>query len=104
MNLETITKNINRLTNKEKITFIQTLLGVSVQMTTFLARLEKVLGYPFPADIHYMMIIALANINSLSIENNSGEVIDFSPRIDSIKEKLIDVLKQMNEIYKDELR
>jgi|KBSMisStaDraftv2_1062788.scaffolds.fasta_scaffold235764_5 hypothetical protein len=104
MNLEIVSKNINRLTNKEKVTFIQTLLGISVQMTTFLARLEKSLPIPFPVEIHYMMMIALVNINSLSIENNTGEVIDFSLRTDSIKEKLIEILKQMNEIYKEELK
>lgn len=104
MNLRNISKNINRLTNKEKITFIETLLGVSVQMATFLGSLEKNLRNPLPELIHYCMMIALANITSLSNEGEPGEVLDFSVRTDSIKEKLIDILKQMNEIYKDDLK
>jgi hypothetical protein len=33
-----------------------------------------------------------------------AEGVDFSLRTDSIKEKFIDTLKQMNEIYKEELK
>jgi hypothetical protein len=101
--LKTVTKNINRLTNKEKITFIETLLGISGQMAKFLVKFQEKCPISLPADIHYMILIAFTNLNSLSSENNTGEVVDFSLRDDSYKAKLIDVLKQLNEIYKEEL-
>ena len=103
MDLQTVTKNINKMTNKEKNVFIETLLGVSVTMAQFLVKFQERLPIPFPVDIHYMILIALTNINSLSSKDNTGEIVDFSIRTDSYEEKLIDVLKQLNEIYKEKL-
>ena len=103
MDLQTVTKNINKMTNKEKNVFIETLLGVSVTMAQFLVKFQERLSVPLPVDIHYMILIALTNINSLSSKESTGEIVDFSIRTDSYEEKLIDVLKQLNEIYKEKL-
>lgn len=104
MDLKIISKNINRLTNKEKIIFIETLLGVSGQMAKFLMKFEEKSFLPLPPDIHYMILITMTNLNSLSHEDCEGEIIDFSLKTDSEEEKLIAILKQLNEIYKDKLK
>lgn len=102
MDLKTITNNINKLTNKEKVVFIQTLLGVSVQLSHFLARMQEKILIAFPEDIHYMMVLSMANINALAYED-MAEIQDYSLNIDSYEEKLIALLKKLNEIYKDKL-
>lgn len=103
MDLKTISNNIDKMTNKEKITFIETLLGVSVTMAQFLMEMQARIPIPLPADIHYMMLIAINNINSLSCKDSSSEIVDYSLKSDCYKKKLIDIIKQLNKIYKEEL-
>ncbi len=103
MDLKIVLKNINNLTNKEKVAFIETLLGVSVTMSQFLIRMQEIVPFPFPAEIHYMILISMTNINSLSNDEGVGDIIDYSLKIDDYECKLIAILKQLNEIYKDEL-
>jgi hypothetical protein len=102
--LKTITNNINKMTNKEKITFIETLLGVSVTIAEFLIDFQIKCPISLPPDIHYMMLIALANINALSQKESTAEIMDFSIKTDSYEDKLICILKQLNEIYKDKIK
>lgn len=102
--LKNVTANINKMTNKEKIVFIETLLGISGQMAKFLIKFQERIPISLPVDIHYMILIAFTNLNSLSHKDNTGEIVDFSLRSDSYEEKLIDVLKQLNIIYKDKLK
>ena len=103
MDLKTVYKNINKLTSKEKVGFIETLLGVSVTMSQFLAIWQEKLPFSLPEDIHYAMLLSFANLNALVNPDSSGEIKDYSLNLDSCKDKLIFILKQLNEIYKDEL-
>ena len=104
LDLKTVQNNINKMTNSEKITFIETLLGASVTLSQFLMRLQERILIAFPPDIHYLMLLSIANIKCLSSKENTGEIVDYSLKTDSYQDKLIDVLKQLNEIYKDELK
>ncbi len=103
MDLEIVTKNINKMTNKEKITLIQTLLGVSGMMMEFLSEFQRKCVIPLPSHIHYTMIITMTNLHALSKENATPEIKDYSLIVDSDEGKLISILKQLNEIYKDKL-
>lgn len=103
MDYDTITKNINKMTNKEKVTCIQTLLGISGHMAYFLGGMQEKSCIPLPAEIHYVMMISMVNLISLSKENETVDIVDFSADIDSDEEKLISILKQLNKIYKDKL-
>lgn len=103
VNLKAISKNIDKLTNKEKVIFIETLLGVGGRLACFLSSIQERISIPFPADIHYMMLMAVTNIRALSHESGTYDVVDFSPNLDGYDKKLIAILKQLNEIYKDEL-
>lgn len=103
MDLKTVSKNINKLTSKEKVVFIETLLGVSVTLSQFLARMQKSIPIPFPPDVHYMMLLSFTNINALSNDEGTGDIIDYSLNVDAYEDKLISILKQLNEIYKEKL-
>ncbi len=54
-------------------------------------------------DIHYFMMIAMANLVCLSKDDNPIEISDYSLKSDSYEEKLISFLKKLNMIYKEKL-
>lgn len=103
MNENVINKNIDKMTNKEKVVFIQTLLGVSAKMAHFLADCDLDQGVSIPSEIHYCMLLSFLNFVSLSKENETPEMIDYSAKVDSSEDKLISFLKFLNEVYKEKL-
>lgn len=104
MDLDIITKNIQKMTTKEKVTFIQTLLGVSGQLSKFLIGFQEKCFIPLPADVHYFMMISMVNLASLSKEDVPIDIVDYSDSTDLWEDKLISMLKQLNVIYKDKLK
>lgn len=103
MDIKAISKNIQRLTEKEKQTFIESLLGNSATLTFFLAEIQKKIKIPMPPDIHYIMLMTMCNLNSLTQNVACPDVMDYSLKEDGYEDKLISILKQLNEIYKDKL-
>lgn len=103
MNIDTITKNINKLTNKEKVAFIQTLLGISVTLSDFLIQFQKNCHIHLPADLHYAILLSFANLETLNQDETTPEIKDLSLDIDSHEDKLISILKLLNRIYKDKI-
>lgn len=103
LDLKTISKNIAKMTSKEKTTFIETLLGISGKLSSFLITMQEKIRISLPVEIHYMMLMSITNIRALANPEGNVEIIDVSSNLDGYDKKLITILKQLNDLYKDEL-